>query len=64
MISNILGRKDFYEGKYSYSDVESIGRYEPLLKDGIWNPRTETGSAAYRNSEPWEAEEPTNGQPG
>ena len=58
MISNVLGRKDFYEGKYSYSDVESIGRYEPLLKDGIWNPRTETGSAAYRNSEPWEPEEP------
>lgn len=40
-ISNILGYKEFYEGKYEYGDVESIGKHEPLLRDGEWNPVTE-----------------------
>jgi len=47
-ITKILGHKDFYEGKYTYGEVEAIGRYEPLLKDGVWDPRTETASAVYR----------------
>ena len=40
-ISNILGYKDFYEGKYEYSDIETIGKHEPLLADGKWHEVTE-----------------------
>lgn len=40
-VSNILGYKDFYEGKYEYGDVGAIGKYEPLLADGKWHELTE-----------------------
>lgn len=35
-IANILGNKAFYEGQYTYGDIEVEGKYEPLLKNGEW----------------------------
>jgi len=40
-VSNILGYKDFYEGKYGYGGVETIGSHEPLIVDGEWDEITE-----------------------
>lgn len=31
LVKRILDKKDFYEGKYRYSGIDSIGDYEPIL---------------------------------
>lgn len=33
LVKRILDKKEFYMGKYSYSGVESIGDYEPIISD-------------------------------
>lgn len=40
-VSNVLKYKDFYEGKYEYGSVETVGKHEPLIVDGIWNEKTD-----------------------